>query len=829
MANEPSMLHVSLFYSYSHKDIRHKNELETILATLKSQGFLKDWDDTQIMPGQSISRTIRTKIDQADIVAFLLSPAFLDSAACVEEWNRAKARADSGQHIHRVPIIIRECPWQDFLAHDDIKALPMDGTAVSSYEDSDVAWLEVYEGIKTLVESLRTTYTPKLTFRDYLSDADVPSSAPITLEDIFVFPHLVKYEFTSTTELIREETISSIEQLRDENLAIVHGEEKSGKTALAKHVAASLINDGQPVLFADSARLSNQTFDNYIRTLYEEQFHGDYYRWNQLDGKTLIVDNMGATRAHLDLIVRGLGSFSRVFIFVSTDIFRTSLIDDIRLADFVQLSLKPVTRNQQQQLIRKRLQTIDPAEALTHGAIDRAEDRVDSIIISNKIVPRYPFFILAILETYDQSMPRSLAITSYGHCYYVFILASFLRAGISESDDEINSAWNFAEHLAFATFLARRDDDHDTVDFQNFQDQYHAEFIMDQSIVDRLTDPESGLIAPDGEFRAAYTYYFLLGKRLATNSELAAKFLPELCRHSYTQGDYLTLLFAIHHASDGSIIEDVLLMTMVELDDVDAATLSAAETSRFAGLVAELPKSILSASSVDDERAKVREAREELSDDEDSDPQDARRSDVEPGEVRMLRVLKNNRILGQVLRNQYGKLPRNRIEEIVEAIADSSFRLVNVLLKDEEEIRIIAHQVRTRDPEASVPEVQRVLSLWSFLWTMMNIEAAVHAVNVPGIREAVRAVVERNATPAYEIFGYFYELDSGEQLTPKLRANLEELLAKHSDIFVRLVLSIRTQWYINTHESSMRIEQSICALLGITYKPRPKLPGSRAT
>ena len=175
MANEPSMLHVSLFYSYSHKDIRHKNALETNLATLKNQGFLKDWSDAQIIPGQNISKTIRTKIDEADIIAFLLSPDFLDSPACVEEWDRAKKRAESGQHIQRLPIIIRKCPWQDFLGHDNIKALPTDGLAVSCYEDSDAAWLEVYEGIKLVVESLRTTYIPKTEFLDDLSSADLPA------------------------------------------------------------------------------------------------------------------------------------------------------------------------------------------------------------------------------------------------------------------------------------------------------------------------------------------------------------------------------------------------------------------------------------------------------------------------------------------------------------------------------------------------------------------------------------------------------------------------------------------------------------------------------
>ena len=50
-------------------------------------------------------------------------------------------------------------------------------------------------------------------------------------------------------------------------------------------------------------------------------------------------------------------------------------------------------------------------------------------------------------------------------------------------------------------------------------------------------------------------------------------------------------------------------------------------------------------------------------------------------------VLKNNEIVGQILRNQYGLLERQRVQEIVEIVADSGLRLVNAVLKDETEMR----------------------------------------------------------------------------------------------------------------------------------------------
>ena len=376
---------------------------------------------------------------------------------------------------------------------------------------------------------------------------------------------------------------------------------------------------------------------------------------------------------------------------------------------------------------------------------------------------------------------------------------------------------------------AQRETDGGTVDFRAFQNDYDSQYIIEESLRNRLIHKEYGIITDDGKFKHAYMYYFFLGKMLATNPELAETYLPELCAHSDVDGNYLTLLFAIHHATDDKIIEDILVRMMVELEDVPIATLDRDETARFKSIVSQLPKSVLSGGSVEEERARAREARDilELEEAQDYEPEEQEHEVAHVDPLRMLRTFKNNKILGQVLRNQSGKLPRGQIEEIVETIADSSFRLINLMLKDEEEIRGLAEHFHAKFPEAGLDEVQQMVRSLSFLWTLANIEHAVHAVNVPSIREAVETIVSRNGTPAYDIFGYFCKLDSGETLTSHLRDHLDELYDKHRDDVVRRVLSLRTQSYMNTHRSNLSVEQSICSVLEIQYKPRLMLAESR--
>ncbi len=827
MSSDPPGLRVNLFYSYSHRDMQHKEDLQTTLSTLKRKGFLTDWSDAQITPGQAISETLQAKMLESDIVVFLFSPDFLDSEECLKEWRRAKDMGSSERVVFRLPIIVRDCPWQDFLDEDDVKALPLDGTAITTYQNQDSAWKEVYEGIKYVIETIRTTYTPKQAFLEDLNNADLPTSKPIALDEIFVFPRLVEQEYIGTSDLVHARIISSFSQLHYLGRSMIYGQDKSGKTALAKQLALSLVHDGQPVLFADlgGALRPNAKF---LGRLYEDQFNGDYSLWLQRDSKTLIVDNMNDAPNQVEFIERCSEIFSNIYVFVSTDVFQAFLIDEIRLADFHPIRLDPLTLTQQENLIRNQLTALRGEDGFSDGFVDKAEDRVNSIIISNKIVPRYPFFVLAILQTFDALMPPSLSITSYGHCYHVFVVASLTRAGISHADDVLNSCFNFAEQLAFATFRARREADSEPIDFAKFKRDYGSEFIIEKSLLNRLTQKEFGIITDDGKFKHAYMYYFFLGKMLATNSELADTYLRELCDHSDVDGNYLALLFAIHHATNDKIIEDIIVRMMVELENTPIATLNKGETARFASIVSELPRTVLSGGSVEEERAKARQTRDNLEAAQDDELEEQKYEEGDEDSLRMLRTFKNNKILGQVLRNQAGKLPRNKIEEIVETIADSSFRLINLMLKDEDEIRGIAEHFHAKFPEAELDKVQQMVRSLSFLWTLLNIEQAVHAVNVPSIRKAVEAVANRNGTPVYDIFGYFCKLDSAETLTSYIRDCLDELHKKHQDDFVRRVLSLRTQAYMNTHRSKAPVEQSICSVLEIKYRPRP-LPAQART
>ena len=194
-------------------------------------------------------------------------------------------------------------------------------------------WQAVYDGIKSAVEYLRTVYTAKPPFLADINRADVPSVTPITLGQLFVFPHLTKHDSTATSDRLRETVVSSVGDLLDLGHAMIHGQEKSGKTALARHLVLSLVDDNQPVLFTDLGTATGRLGDKFLQRIYEDQFNGDYYLWQPQEGKTLVIDNMTDVPPLLDF-VEGCGEiFSRILLFVSSDVFYSYLFDEKRVCE----------------------------------------------------------------------------------------------------------------------------------------------------------------------------------------------------------------------------------------------------------------------------------------------------------------------------------------------------------------------------------------------------------------------------------------------------------------------------------------------------------------
>ena len=818
--SEPTNLPVRLFYSYCHKDQKYRECMEASLAILKNQGIIVPWSDLNILPGQSISDNIIRKLDEADIIVFLVSQNFIASPSCMDEWTRVKKLArDSNKYRIRIPIILTNCQWKNMLDAEDLKVLPKDGKPVDKYKPQNSAWDDICEGIKLVVNDIRNNFSPNINYINSIENTDIYSQDHIKLLDIYEFLNLSCYlpSKKSSRQFI-EEIVSNEDQLFEHSHCLIHGTHMSGKTTLARFLFLSLVKKSEPVLLVDLKDIRGPANLRTLQKSYQDEFHGDFLLWLELENKTVIFDNLTSDLESIEFVEFAKKYFDKIVVTTLSDIYNTYYRDDKRLASFRILQIDQLTHSQQESLIRKRINMMSQNKPLKDGLVDEVEKKVNSIIFK-RIVPRFPFYVLSVIQLFESFTPSNLSISAYGHCYHVFVITSLVKSGIDKSDESINTCINFAKELAYAVYKKKNiyNEKFTESSFDQFVEEYREDYIISDSILNRMKNEEYGILTLDGTFRIPYMYYFFLGMFLCKQDTLQKEIIEDICQRSYVSENHLILLFVIHHANDDLVIEDILVRTICAID-IEPATLKPEETKFFKQIIKSMPKNISSDKSVSENRQKERQRR-----DEDEFQSDDQSDDSSENEVEALndlyRVIKNNEILGQVLRNNYGSLKREKIVDIIETVADGGLRLINIVLKSEKEMKKLAQYIAEANPKDDVESIEKRLQYSSFRWTIINLSKIVHAVSHKEIRKVVENTVLNNNTPAYELIGYFSNLVCSEELTESLSKQLKKLLEKHRhDPFVIGVLSLGTQNYMNTHASPRKIEQKVCSILGIKYK-----------
>lgn len=148
----PSPDAIEVFFSYSHQDENLMQELVKHLSLLKRQGVIRNWHDRQILPGTEWQGQLDSHLETAQIILLLISSDFLASDYCYDiEMNRALERHETGA-ARVIPIILRPVDWKSS-PFSKLQSLPKDGKPITSWPNSDEAFLDVARGIRSLIET----------------------------------------------------------------------------------------------------------------------------------------------------------------------------------------------------------------------------------------------------------------------------------------------------------------------------------------------------------------------------------------------------------------------------------------------------------------------------------------------------------------------------------------------------------------------------------------------------------------------------------------------------------------------------------------------------
>lgn len=187
---------VKIFCCYAHKDQSFLNDLKSHLCSLQRQELITLWADTDINAGLEREKEIEKHLNTAQIILLLVSPDFIASEYCYSKVKRAMERYEGGE-ARVIPIILRPVRFEN-VPFRKLQALPKDAKPVTSWSNTDEAFLCIEEGIyKVVNELIREEMLAQVVKRPNL-----PSSSRRDRKRILVVDDAISIQFVLRTILL---------------------------------------------------------------------------------------------------------------------------------------------------------------------------------------------------------------------------------------------------------------------------------------------------------------------------------------------------------------------------------------------------------------------------------------------------------------------------------------------------------------------------------------------------------------------------------------------------------------------------------------------------
>jgi len=511
------MADCKIFISYSHADEWLKDELIKHFAALKRNKIISLWHDRMIPAGKIIDKEIDDKIHESNLFLFLISADFINSEYCFSiEYQKVLERHSRGEAA-LVPIIVRECDW-DVGGLRSFAALPPDAIPVTKNagskadaQERDPAWTKVIVGLKAVIADLKKKFeAPRLTHA-YVSDlfvVDFIRHSEVDRFDetqIFVDPDLYFQN--------KKEQISSFGRLLDiclsERAVVISGQDRSGKTLIAKMLQVSIDESGLPAIFISGNEIKNSDIIHCLKGAAVRQYGGVDYPLSKMK---VIIDDFDECALKDTLkeeIIRTLCASVEGCIIISFSNAPAVLFTSVDLPDPATMVINPVTDSKVYDIVSKWLSIGSDNRNLNDENVLTIFEKIQNIFGQTEL-QKHPYTVVTFLELLQNSNGSDLAFSSFAACYDTLISTRLINAGVSwNSHDESK---NFLSLIAYRCYANGESASLDENSFAECIKLFEEQFLSSGETLRRISKHflsfENGVY----KFHEEYLWFFLCAR-----------------------------------------------------------------------------------------------------------------------------------------------------------------------------------------------------------------------------------------------------------------------------------------------------------------------------
>ncbi len=834
-----------MFISYSHKDEEYKDALLEHMASLRRTGEVEEWHDRKIEPGKNWKNEISQHLHNSTIIIFLISASFINSDYCVEvEAKTAFEKHLKGEAL-LIPIVIRPTHWNDS-EFANIQSLPKDSKPVTAWENADMAWLDVVQGIKVALSEFKpennmkkiinpgsqSDISPTEYIFKWLNDTEITLThrnvTKISLDQIFITPDLEIKNETRKDDLKSYYDANDILTRWDEILIVA--EEQQGKTSLLKYYYKDELINGFLPLYIDG----NEIKKSNVQELISEQLIKQYTNLNYEDyiasnkGVILLdnVDKIGLNPKFRDIFLNTLNETFKRKIYTSRIAYLLIINEISSLINFKKAEVLGLGHKKREQLIQKWVslgieETIQESELYLR--CDDLKERVNTVVKRN-IVPSKPIYILMILQMFEAHKNLNLELSSHGHCYQQLIYQSFENAKINER--EYDKYLNVLTELAWAIFTKEKDLNASELD--DFFDFYQEEFLkIDKDVILQKLKNHSILIKNDlaTGFKYPYIYYFFVGKKIAESfsEEEDSKLKVDFLLENMHREDFANILiFITHHTKDAWVLEKIKEIMQSLFESVEEASLEKSQLKFMDEFIKQIPELIIEQRSVQSERDKHNESLDLAERSNSGNIDDFEKDSGELSKdilANINKTFKGMEISGQIIRNRHASLKRKSLHDLAEYSIKSGLRFLQffITISDmakKEIIQLISLQL-AENPSLSNQEIKKYAeNMYTFL-TYNVMQGVIRKISASiGSKEALEVydkIKSENETPALILLNQCIRLHFNKKVdVSELSDTVEKL--KSNPVCFRILKELVVQ-HIYMFPTDYKEKQQLSALL----------------
>ena len=320
-------------------------------------------------------------------------------------------------------------------------------------------------------------------------------------------------------------------------------------------------------------------------------------------------------------------------------------------------------------------------------------------IISKGFVPAFPFYLLTLLQTFENRTNASFQNYSIHGFYYEFLIKSALNNTLKKSE-YIDTYLSFLANLCFYLFEMKQldlsIDEFENV-FNLFCEKYDITSNNEynyETVLTNLTKAKLINIDESIYFYPEYIYYFFVAQYMANNisNKEVKEYITKMSQRLYNDEFSSIILFLTHLSKDSFIIEQLLDNAKDIFKNEKIAKLEN-DITAINNLITSLPKQVLELIDVQEaieEDLEEQDREEREYEDEYEDDYEEKETNYDLDEdidtidlyAKITRALKTIDILGQIVKKYWGgELTAKTKYEIAEETYFLGLRTLNFYLQ----------------------------------------------------------------------------------------------------------------------------------------------------